>query len=55
MYSVTQWLSTTVSSDLWVFSRSAERARRRSGFDALLSELRRVVWTQASAVTLPWT
>lgn len=51
MYSVIQRSSATVSCDRLIFSRSAERARRRSRLELRLSDSRRV-WTQASDVLL---
>lgn len=51
MYSVIQRSSTTVSCARLIFSRSADRARRRSGLDFRLSESL-LVWAQASDVLL---
>lgn len=51
MYSVIQRSSTTASCDRLIFSRSADRARRRSRLELRLSDSRRV-WTQALDVWL---
>lgn len=51
MYSVIQRSSTTISCERLIFSRSADRARRRSSLELRLSDSLRV-WTQASEVWL---